>query len=64
MNKLSRNRVDHVVVELSARGRGRSTDALVCRWRRDASTGALICAWGRAGLAREPASPVPLRRAS
>ncbi|HYA72598.1 MAG TPA: hypothetical protein VEF36_05535 [Roseiarcus sp.] len=37
---------------------------LVCHWRRDPATGALHCVWSVSQGAREPASPVPLRRAS
>jgi len=37
---------------------------LACHWRRDPETGALLCVWTVSQGAREPASPVPLRRAS
>lgn len=37
---------------------------LACHWRRDPATGALFCVWTVSQGAREPASPVPLRRAS
>ncbi len=50
----------------AARANPRAAPAgpLVCHWRRDPPTGALLCVWAVSQGAREPASPVPLRRAS
>jgi hypothetical protein len=64
MNQLSLDPVGRNVVDLAARRRRNAAGALVCRWRRDASTGALCCFWTVSRGSREPASPVPLRRAS
>ena len=80
MNQLSVIRIDRRVIDLSvrrqtasnvrrlaaARGnlRAASTGPLVRHWRRDPATGALLCVWTVSQGAREPASPVPLRRAS
>jgi hypothetical protein len=80
MNQLSLIRVDRHVIDLSARRqaassvfrlaaaranpRAASASPLVCHWRRDPATGALFCVWTVRQRAREPASPVPLRRAS
>ncbi len=80
MNQLSHNPIDRDVVDLSAsrrtapdvrrfvavRANLRAAPAgpLACRWRRDSVTGALLCVWSVYRGAREPAAPVPLRRAS
>ncbi|MFZ1963935.1 MAG: hypothetical protein WAU78_10820 [Roseiarcus sp.] len=80
MNQLSLIRIDRRVIDLSARRqaasngrrlaaaradlRAASAGPLVRRWRRDPATGALLCVWAVSRGAREPASPVPLRRAS
>jgi hypothetical protein len=37
---------------------------LACHWRRDSVTGMLRCVWAVSQGAREPTSPVPLRRAN
>ncbi len=80
MNQLSVSRIDRRVIDLSARRQAalnvRRFDAaranlraapagpLGCHWRRDPATAALHCVWTVSPGAREPASPVPLRRAS
>jgi hypothetical protein len=80
MNQLSLNRIDRNVIDLSVRRHAASNarrfaaaradlraapaGSLVCHWRRDPATGALHCVWAVSRGAREPASPVPLRRAS
>ena len=80
MNQLSLIRVDRRVIDLSARClaasngrclavalanlRAASAGPLVRHWRRDPATGALLRVWTVSQGAREPASPVPLRRAS
>jgi hypothetical protein len=64
MNQLSIDLVGRNGVDLPARRRRNPAAALVCRWRRDASTGALCCFWTVSRGSREPAAPVPLRRAS
>ena len=64
MNKLSVIPVGRDVVDLAARRRRKSADALFCRWRCDPTTGALSCFWTTRGASRESASAVPLRRAS
>ena len=80
MNQLSLNPIDRNVIDPAVRrhsgverasfrrgARGparRARGPLVCHWRRDPATGALLCVWAVSHGAREPASPVPLRRAS
>jgi hypothetical protein len=80
MNQLSQIRIDRRVIDLSsrrlaasslrrpaaARANPRAAPAgpIACQWRRDPATGALLCVWTVCQGAREPASPVPLRRAS
>ena len=80
MNQLSLIPIDRHAVDLAARRRAASNvrrfavaranlraapaGPLVCHWRRDPETGALLCVWTVSQGAREPASPVPLRRAS
>ncbi len=80
MNQLSLNPIDRNVIDLAARRqpasnvrrfaaaranlRAAPAGPLVCHWRRDPATGALRCVWTVSQGAREPASPVPLRRAS
>jgi hypothetical protein len=80
MNQLSLARIDRRVIDLSARRqaasnvrrlaaaradlRAASARPLACHWRLDPATGALLCVWTVSRGAREPASPVPLRRAS
>jgi hypothetical protein len=80
MNQLSVIPIDRHVVDLAARRQAASNArrpaaaranlraiparALVCHWRRDPRTAALRCVWAVSQGAREPASPVPLRRAS
>ena len=80
MNQLSLIEIDPRVIDLSVRrqaaSNGRrlaaaranlrpaSAGPLVRHWRRDPATGALLCVWTVSRVAREPASPVPLRRAS
>jgi len=80
MNQLSLNPIDRRVIDLSVRRQAASNvrrfeaaranlraalaGPLVCHWRRDPATGALHCVWSVSRGAREPASPVPLRRAS
>jgi hypothetical protein len=39
-------------------------DAWVCAWIDDPATGAISCVWTTRRAAREPASPIPLRRAA
>jgi hypothetical protein len=78
MNQLSTKPIDRIVIDLSvaraapanarrpilarAHPRAAPTGRLVCHWRRDPATGALTCVWTVSHGAREPASPVPLRR--
>ncbi len=80
MNQLSQIRIDRHVIDLSARRQAASNlrrlattranlraapaGPLACHWRPDPATGALLCVWTVSRGAREPASPVPLRRAS
>jgi hypothetical protein len=80
MNQLSVIPIDRHVIDLAAGRRAASNlrrlasaraklravpaRALVCHWRRDPPAGALVCVWAVSQGAREPASPVPLRRAS
>ena len=80
MNQLSLIPIDRHVVDLIARRqvasnvrclavaranlRAAPSGRLACHWRPDPSTGALLCVWTVRQRAREPASPVPLRRAS
>jgi hypothetical protein len=80
MNQLSLNPIDRRAIDRSVRRpaasnvvsfaaaranrRAAPIRPLVCQWRRDPATGALHCAWSLAKGAREPALPVPLRRAS
>jgi hypothetical protein len=64
MNQLSVIPVGRELVDLAARRRRKSADALFCRWRCDPATGALSCLWTTRRAARETASPVPWRRAS
>jgi len=80
MNQLSRIQIDPRVVDLSARRpaasnrrrlaaaradlRAASAGSLVRQWRRDPATGGLLCVWTVSQGGREPAAPVPLRRAS
>ncbi len=78
MNQLSLDPIGRDVIDLSAGRRAAANvrrlaaaranrraapaDALVCHWRRDPANGALLCVWSVSQGAREPASPVPLRR--
>jgi hypothetical protein len=80
MNQLSVIQIDRRVIDLTARrrvasnvrrfagARGNLPAApaafLACHWRRNPETEALLCVWAVSQGAREPASPVPLRRAS
>lgn len=80
MNQLSVNRIDRRVIDLSvsclAASNGRRfastrenlraapVGTLVCHWRRDPATRALLAVWNVSQGVREPAAPVPLRRAS
>ncbi len=79
MNQLSLNPIDRRVVDLAGREAAASVrrfaatranrrvapaGSLVCRWRRDPATRTLVCVWSVSHSAREPAAPVPLRRAS
>jgi hypothetical protein len=80
MNQLSANQIDRRVIDLGVRRqaasnlrrlaasrvnlRAAAAGPIACRWRRDSETGALLCVWTVSPGAREPASPVPLRRAS
>jgi hypothetical protein len=78
MNQLSRKPIDRTVIDLPiahpaasnarrlvaapANPRATPNGPLVCHWRRDPATGTLACVWTVSHGAREPASPVPLRR--
>jgi hypothetical protein len=80
MNQLSLNPIDRRAIDLAAVRQAASnvrrlastranlratpTRALVCHWRRDPATRALLAVWTVSQGAREPAAPVPLRRAS
>ncbi len=80
MNQLSLIQIDPRAIDLSARRqaasngrrlaaaranlRAASTGPMVRHWRRDPPTGTLLCVWTVSHGGREPASPVPLRRAS
>jgi hypothetical protein len=80
VNQLSVNRIDRRVIDFTAARevassvrrlataranlRAAPIGTLVCHWRRDPATGMLRCVWAVSQGAREPASPVPLRRAS
>jgi hypothetical protein len=80
MNQLSVNRIGRRAIALSvsrpaasnvrrfatARGNLRAAPigTLVCHWRRDSATRALLAVWTVSQSGREPAAPVPLRRAS
>ena len=80
MNQLSRIQIDRRVIDLTVRRQAASNvrrlaatranlraaqaSRLVCHWRPDLATGALLSVWTASQGAHEPASPVPLRRAS
>jgi hypothetical protein len=79
VKELSLNAIDRNVIDLSVSGRkapgarriaaaradlrAMPAGGVVCRWRRDPATGALVCVWSASRGGREPAPPVPLRRA-